>query len=282
MIGGGPLHPGQFASGDAVAQAKAALNADRPQEAQRIAEIFLKSNPRHGEALYILGCALVVQGRAAEAIPLLENAVRERRDAVTETLLAIAFRQASRPDQALSCIKRVIKRKPPYAPAFLELGRLQFSLKHYDAAADAFRRGIEIAPMMPDLWVQLGHVHLRQLRCAEAKAAFQRALDISPTSGEALFGLARAHKEVGENAPAAEYFRRYLRGRPDDAGIWLNLGHCLLELGQLDAGYECFRTAARGDQKRFGNALASLASSGRGKLWLKPSAARRFMRGTKR
>jgi cytochrome c-type biogenesis protein CcmH/NrfG len=69
--------------------------------------------------------------------------------------------------------------------------------------------------------------------------------------------------------------------RPDDAGTWLNLGHCLLELGQREPGYDCFRTAARGDPKRYGTALTSLASSARGKLWLKPSAAERFLRGPK-
>jgi hypothetical protein len=47
-------------------------------------------------------------------------------------------------------------------------------------------------------------------------------------------------------------------------------------MGEVEAGYDCFRTAARGDPKRYGKALTSLAASGRGRLWLKPSAAARF------
>ena len=70
--------------------------------------------------------------------------------------------------------------------------------------------------------------------------------------------------------------------RPNDGGAWLSLGHCLLELGQLDAGYECFRTAARGDASRYGNALTSLASAARGRFWLRPSEAARFMRPSHR
>jgi hypothetical protein len=54
-----------------------------------------------------------------------------------------------------------------------------------------------------------------------------------------------------------------------------------LQAGEVEAGYDCFRTAARGDPKRYGKAITSLAASGRGKLWLKPSAAARFL-ATKR
>jgi tetratricopeptide (TPR) repeat protein len=90
--------------------------------------------------------------------------------------------------------------------------------------------------------------------------------------------LGKAHQEIGESETAAACFRRYLAGRPNDAGAWLNLGHCLLELGERDAAYDCFRQAARGDTTRYGRALTSLSSAARGRFWLKPSDAVRFLR----
>src|SRR3984893_1279535 len=274
--------PGTAADGGgALRRARLALDGQRPQEAQRIAEEVLRTDPRHAEALHVRGCALLMQGRAADAVAPLEIAARELRNAETDTLLAIALRQAGRRDEALSRVKRAIKRQPPYAAAFHELGCQLVELKRHDEAIEAFRRGREIAPMTPEFSIQLGQVFLQRRNCTDAKLAFARALEISPASPDALYGMAKAHQEVGENAPAAEYFRRYLRIRPDDAGIWLSLGHCLLELDQRDAGYDCFRTAARGDPKRYGNALTSLAASARGRFWLKPSAAARFLRGVK-
>jgi hypothetical protein len=80
------------AGGDPLAQAKLALNQERPQDAQRIAEAILKMDARHGQALHVLGCALVMQGRAADAIAPLEQAVRELRDPETDTMLAFALR----------------------------------------------------------------------------------------------------------------------------------------------------------------------------------------------
>jgi tetratricopeptide (TPR) repeat protein len=150
-------------------------------------------------------------------------------------------------------------------------------MDRHDEAIDTLHRGLEVAPMMPELSVQLGNVLLHGGRQIEARIAFARALAIAPHSQDALLGLAQAHSKLGEYGPAAECYRQCLVNRPDDASLWLSLGHCLLALGQRDAGYDCFRTAARGDATRAGRALSSLVKSGRGRFWLRPSAAARFL-----
>jgi tetratricopeptide (TPR) repeat protein len=261
----------------ALQRARLALNSDRPQDAERIADEILKIDPRDAQALQIRGCALLMQRRAGDAIAPLQAAAQSLRDGETDTLLAMALRQSGRADEALARLKRATKRRPPYAPAFHELGYLLMSLEQYDEAIEALRRGLEIAPMMPQLRIQLGQVFLQRRDYADAKAAFAGALQIAPNSADALFGIAKAHLLLGEPALAADYYRRCLLTAPQDAAIWLNLGQCLLQLGQTDAGYGCFRTAAQADPKRYGQALTSLAASGRGRLWLRPSAAARFL-----
>jgi tetratricopeptide (TPR) repeat protein len=111
-----------------------------------------------------------------------------------------------------------------------------------------------------------------------AKASFGRVLTMSPALPDALYGIAKAHQELGENTEAIGSLRHYLTTRPQHWDAWLSLGQCLLETGQRDAGYECFRTAARGDPGRPGNALASLVKCARGRFWIKPSAAKQFLR----
>ena len=267
---------GNAEPGAALRRARVALNSDRPQDAERIADEILKRDPRDGAALQVRGCALLMQKRAADAVAPLQAAARSLRDAETDTLFAMALRQTGRTEEALSRLKRAAKRQPPYAPAFHELGYLLMSLESYDEAIEALRRGLEIAPMMPQLSIQLGEVLLRRRSYGEAKGVFARALEIAPNSAGALFGLAKAHQSLGEAAPAAAYYRRCLVLTPEDSACWLNLGHCLLRLGEIEAGYDCFRSAVRGDPQRYGQALTSVAASGRGKFWLKPSAAARF------
>jgi tetratricopeptide (TPR) repeat protein len=264
---------------EALQRATFALNNRRPEEAEQVAGEVLKAEPRNAKALRILGYALLMQGHAAAAIAALEGAVRGRHDPELETQLALALRQAGRNDDALARLKRATKRRPPYAPAFYELGCLLAAMKRHEEAIEALKSGLEVAPAMPELSIELGHVFLARRNPAAAKTAFARALAVAPNAASALWGMGKAHQQTGENPAAVAYFRQCLMQMPNDAGTWLNLGHSLLEIGDASAGYECFRTAARGDHKRYYSALTTLVKSGRGRFWLKPSAANRFLRG---
>jgi tetratricopeptide (TPR) repeat protein len=280
-----PLHPlalGQRAEpGDLLQRARFALNEMRPQEAQRIAQEILKTDPRRAQALHVLAGALLMQDRAADAVASLEDAARALRDPEIDTLLAIALRRIGRNEDALSRLKRAIKRRPPFGAAFHELGFQLLALERYDEAIETLSRGHELLPMMPELPTLLGTVFLACRDFANAKIYCARALDISPNSADAMYGLAMAHWRLCEYSAAADLFRRYLTHNPDDVSSWLGLGDCLLELGQPDAGYDCFRRVGRGDPRRYASALAALVNSGRSRFWLKPSAAKRFFKGTK-
>lgn len=201
-------------------------------------------------------------------------------DPESEIRLAGELRRAGRHMDALNRLELAVTRHPSGASLFLELGYQLVLMDRYEEAIDALGRGLRIAPLMPQLSIQLGFAYLSLGDCANAKIALTRALDISQQENDALFGMAKAHQELGENEEAAGYFQRYLTNRPNDAGAWLGLGHCLLELAQLDVGYECFRRAASGGAERYGAALASLASAARGRFWLRPRAAARFLLGS--
>ena len=273
---------GGASGGDAALQrAMIALNSGHPADAGRIATDVLKTNRRNVLALQVLANALLMQNRIADAIAPLETAARGNHDPQIETMLGIVLRQAGRVEDALSWLKRAVKRRPPHAPAFYEFGCLLSFLNRDEEAVEAFNRGLDVAPLMPQLAVQLGYVLLRRKRHAEAKTAFGRALANAAGSPEALFGLAKVHQAVGDNAAAAGYFRQCLTSRPNDADMWLQLGYCLLELGDREAGLECFRTATRGDPQNHGNALSALVKSGHGRFWLKPSGAAQYFQGTK-
>ena len=131
------------ASEEALRRAQFAISNERPIEAERLAAEILKANPGHPQATKILGYALIMLGRPKEAIALLEKAARRGRDAEIETQLAIALRQAGRGEDALLWLNRAIKRKPPFAAAFHELG---LALKSLGATTRRSRRSSRASP----------------------------------------------------------------------------------------------------------------------------------------
>ena len=73
-----PFHAPTGNAEQALHAAILALQGQRPDEAERIAADVLKREPRHPVAAGILGRAMMLQNRAAEAIPVLEQAARTK------------------------------------------------------------------------------------------------------------------------------------------------------------------------------------------------------------
>jgi tetratricopeptide (TPR) repeat protein len=269
----------QRAQTETLQRAKLAIENERASDAERLAGEILKANSGHAEAIKILGYALLMQGKAEDAVQPLEKAARASRDPEIETQLAIALRQAGDTDKALVWLKRAIKRTPPFAPAFHELGYVLHSLDRSGEAIEVLKQGIVAAPLMTEMPIQLGFVCYAINDRANAASAFARALSINPVHPEAIQGLATVLMDEGDYAQAAELFRRALSTNPDDTLARIGLGNCLLELNQRDPGYACLRAAGNKSPEFYGKALRAALSSSHGRFWLRPSSAAKFFKG---
>jgi len=268
-----------FAADDALHRCSAALAQRRPAEAERIAREVLATSPQHPAALFFLGVAHLVQGRAEQAVKPLEQAARLHPDASVDTHLAMALRGCGRTAEALTWFERATSRSPAFAPAFKELGATYRSLRRFAEAEAVLRRGQELAPAMPDLDMLLGALYLDRGDPVKAQATFERALTQVPGHPEVLFGIGAALVNQGEFARAAEHYRQILARDPAHVRALLYLGHCLMELGQWEEGVAMLRTTWRIDPKARGNVLRMLVASPRGKFWLKRSVIAQFLEG---
>lgn len=270
----------QRGQAEALQRARLAIQNGRAAEAERLARDILGVNSGHLEATKLLGYALVMQNRADEAVAPLEKAARGSRDPEAETQLAIALRHGGDNDKALLWLKRAVKRVPPFAAAFHELGYLLCSLKRYDEAIDVLKQGMAAAPMMPEMAIQLGFVASAANDRASASGAFTHALAINPAHPEALHGFGILSMNMSDYRQAAELFRRAVSANPDDTLARVMLGNCLLELGDRDAAYALLRAASARGGEFYSKAMQALISSSRGRFWLRPSAAAKFLKGS--
>ena len=261
------------AEAEALARAVAAGDRGDLGEAERIVRDLLAKSPQHLEALQLLGALLMGQKRPREAVAPLEEAARHSADPELETHLAIALRDIGRTDEALTWLYRAIERQPVYAHAFQELGNLLRARRSYAEAETVLKRGVDAAPTVAELSLALGGVYLDRADSPGAKVAFARALSIAPGDADALLGFGIALQYEGDFARAAERFRRVLGRDPGHHRARMNLGYCLIELGQLDEGIASLRAAVQAAPHHYGSALRMLIGAGRGRFWLKRSAA---------
>ncbi|HYI26977.1 MAG TPA: tetratricopeptide repeat protein [Bradyrhizobium sp.] len=267
------------ASDQALERASLALRMQRPGEAERIAAEVLKANRGNVGAAQILGQALLMQNRGAEAIAPLEKAARRSEDPAVETLLGAAFALTGRLDEAIEQLRRATARRPPYPPAFLEHGIQLARAGRFDEAMAALESGLALAPDAVDMQRELAALHLKRNDRTRAHELLARALKAAPDRPDLLSGLAQVMLLDGDYASAAEAFRRVVALRSGDAVARAELGRCLLEMGERDAGEASIRLATRESPELFGRAIMSLAISSRGRFFLRPSAAAKFLRG---
>lgn len=226
----------------------------------------------------MVGYARMLQGRAREAIPLLEKAARRTRDPAIETQLAVALRHDRRIDDALAQLDRVIKRHASFSLARLEKSSLLMSLGRAGEAIDVLERGLALAPRSGELAIQLGMIFAARSDNARARAMLSRGLADAPGHIDGLFSMARLMQSEREFAPAAGIYRQLLQAAPQEAAFRIGLGICQIELGDDEAGIENLRIAARANERLYYETVAALASAGRGRFFMKPSAARQFLR----
>jgi tetratricopeptide (TPR) repeat protein len=255
----------------------AAVDGRRPDDAERLARDVLSQHPQHAGAQHLLGLALLIQKRPREAVHPLAGAARDTADPLLETHYALALRDVGRRDEAIDWLKRAMRRRPVFAPAFHELGLIFCGMRRFDDAETVLKEGIELAPGVAELSVELGGVYICRAEPANAKTAFARALALAPDHVRALHGCGTAFLFEGEFERAAAQFRQVIAREPGHLRARLDLAHCLLELGRFEAGVAELRVIVRSSPQHYGTALKMLASSRRGRLWLKPSMAASFL-----
>jgi len=258
---------------EALRQAVAAGQGGNLAEAERIVRSVIAKHPQHVEALQLLGGVLMAQQRPREAVSPLQDAARLSANPEIEMHLAIALREAGHTDEAVASLFRAIEREAPSPRAFQLLGDLLRAKRRYAEAEIVLQRGLASAPTVPELSLLLGGVCLDRADHAGAKVAFARALSMVPGNTDALMGFGIALQYEGDFTRAAERFRRVLAADPAHPRARLNLGYCLLELGHMDDGIACLRAAVQAAPQNYGNALKMLISAGRGRFWLRRSAA---------
>ncbi len=254
-----------------------ALRMQQPQQAEQFALEVLKSNRHDVAAVGILGRALLIQNRAAEAIVALERAAKRAADPEIETLLGLALSMAGRGNEALDQFRKAASRRPAYPPAFLEQAGLFAKKGRFEDAVAVLESGLALVPGSVEMRMELGFVHFKCNDRKSARAMMLQALEVAPGRPDILAALAKMMAMDGEYGEAADHLRRVLAQWPGDAVSRNNLGVCLLEMGKREEGEASLRAAVRSAPQAAGMVVTALASASHGRFFLRPSDASKFL-----
>jgi tetratricopeptide (TPR) repeat protein len=268
----------------ALLRGVAHFHADEPAEAAGALAPLVDRLPdgsiERREAEQVLGLALFVTGRFAEAVPRLE-ATRAWAPANLELAYALAqaYIQLQRADAARAVLatiygvpvtsaaahlvaaqtmvrlemeslaepelKQALDKDPRLPAAHLLLGQIALFRGRLDEAIALTSRELEISPANAMALSQLGDAYVRQGRWDDAIAALQKSVWLNPYYSAPYILLGRAYVKKGDQAAAEGMFRRAIQYDPNNRAAHYLLGQLLQQMGRTDEAARALDTAER-------------------------------------
>jgi tetratricopeptide (TPR) repeat protein len=186
-----------------LAQAYAALQAGRTDEAQRFYSQLAGAEPKNVDALLGLAAIAAQQGQVEEAVRrYLQILDLEPRHALAQSGL-IALLGRADPAAAESKLRQLIAREPS-AYLYFTLGNLYADQSQWAGAQQSYFQAHHLEPVNPDyaynLAVALEHVNQPKL----ALGFYRRAVALATARGRSNFSLPQAQNRVGLLAQQVE------------------------------------------------------------------------------
>ena len=176
----------------------------------------VRAEPGNAGHQAVLGGTYVEVGRYAEAIPILETALRlDERLADAHNDLGTALMNTGRMPEALQHLRRAVALAPANEIMLFNLGN---ALKDSGRAADAeaaYRRALQLNPEFVDAHANLGSLFFAQGRMALALPHFERAAALKPNSAILRTNLGSAYAVSRRFPEALREFRHAVALRPD-------------------------------------------------------------------
>lgn len=227
-----------------LSRARGALRAGHAAGAERALRALEAERPGELECLWLLGVALLDQGKTAESIALLERVLERAADhAEARVDLARAYRRAGRTAQARTEVRRVLEAAPRHHRAWLAYGDALVDLGQYEDARVAFERARLTDPERRQ--VEAASAALLRDERRKSEELFREILKRDASHVGSLCGLAALSLAADVPRDAERLLRHALRQSEHLPLAYRGLAPTLMALGRLTEAEAATRYLAR-------------------------------------
>ena len=216
------------------ARAQGLHQAGRAEEARALYEQVLGADPRHAEALHLLGYLWFQKGDAGRALDLIGRAIAlQPNNPGYRYNRGLILQQAGHLADAAEDFRQVAALQPADGGAWESLGETLLTLGRAEQALTAYDRAIALRPGEAALRSNQG-VALRRLgRLDEALAAQDKALALDPRYAEGWSNRGNVLKDLDRLDDALESYDRALQFAPRMVEAAVNRANVLRDLARL-------------------------------------------------
>jgi tetratricopeptide (TPR) repeat protein len=221
-----------------LGQAEQLRQQGQLEQAKDLCLQVVAAQPRHAEALHLLGIVLHQAGDTVAAIEMLQRAVGANPGVpLYHSNLGEMLRLAGRFDAAVAAGRRAVELHPGYAHALNNLGIAHYDRREYEEAADCYRRALARDPSFAEAHNNLGNAYRALHKLDESIASFDRALHLRPNYVDAVANQASALHLIGRYEDAIAAYRKAIAMQPLHANAHSGVGLLYLMNGDFEEGW---------------------------------------------
>jgi putative PEP-CTERM system TPR-repeat lipoprotein len=214
-------------------------NLDRAIE---VLETYLKAQPNDGQAMTMLGSALMIKGQNAKATALMKKALQTQDSPGLRTVLGMSlirsgqassgiseleatykknpkqtgnaaallnmYLKIGQPAKAVVVAEDIVKQQPGNAEFFNLLGMAKGQTRNYPAAKSAFEQALKLAPgyIAPNL--NLARLEIANKAYDDATKRLNEVLKADPRNAEAMAEMATVYERTGKLSDAQRWLEK--------------------------------------------------------------------------
>jgi FkbM family methyltransferase len=216
-------------------------------------EAVAPAEPQAGKArresaaeLHGSGVRLINEGKAGDALPLLQRAVELKPEAPEyHHNLGVALAHLDRLDEAIAAFRQALRIKPDGTSALSNMALALAQQSKTDEAVAAFEECLRLEPQTVEFRHRLGNVLRNAKKPLDAIPHLQEAVRLRPAAAELHHSLGLALADAGKNEEAIAAYEAALKIDPNYADAHNNLGIVLQNIGRSEEAIAHYRLALR-------------------------------------
>jgi hypothetical protein len=218
--------------------------------AQAAYEFVLQSNPKHFDALNLLGVLAQTLNDLEGAEFLIQQSLNISPTNEYALLnLGNVYKAGGLIDKAMECYRSAINNNSLFAQAYFNLAVAFEDIYDIDQALENYDKTINADPYFSDAYTNKGNILKTINRVEEALENYTRAIKISPEDAQTHYNLAIVYKELSQIDKAIECYDLAIKLAPLEGKAYFNKGNLLVELRQFEKAIICFHAVLELDSR---------------------------------
>jgi tetratricopeptide (TPR) repeat protein len=209
----------------------------RLSDAQELYEEILGSNPKHFDALHLLG-VILTETNPQRAVDLISSAI-EINPTLPESFVnaANALVKLDQYEVAMNCCHQAIAMKTDNWKAHYNLALCLLKLKRGSEALDSYDRALTLSSNGERVYLGRGAAYEAQYKFSAALQDYDKAIELKPDYADAHTNRGNALMQMGFFEEASHSHDRAIHLSPDFADAHMNKAILLLMMGNLESGW---------------------------------------------